>query len=107
VLSKAVAWPNNDLLLLAWRYPGRYRTALGSRGKVSAPDARFAALPSYVGWEAKLGAAERTRLTGELQQTLLTFIERATKKRRILAALYELIDDRLALRALSKGRRAV
>lgn len=220
VLPKAVAWPNNDLILIAWSYPGPIPGCIGftlERKLAKEPDTKFAALPSYVGWAggknedwkakttnewplqrfnwkdliaeagveyiyrvvpltgtadapqrmdsqywlstpkvarsapkkstvvhatfnrgilatqalarkihkpngkalspaevqvfvenqiAKLGAAERMRLTGELLQTLLTFIERASKKGRIVAALYELTDAQLvkALLALPKGR---
>jgi phosphatidylserine/phosphatidylglycerophosphate/cardiolipin synthase-like enzyme len=219
VAAKAVAWSNNDIILVAWSYPGPIPECIGftlERKLSGKADSMFAALPSYVGWEggkndgwtakttnewplqrfnwkdlvaevgveyiyrivpltgksdapvrmnpqywlttdkagrsdtssstvratfnrgilatqtlarklhkpngkalssseiekfvkeqiATLGAAERTRLTGQLVATLLDFTARASKKGRIVSALYELTDEQLikALVGLPKGR---
>jgi phosphatidylserine/phosphatidylglycerophosphate/cardiolipin synthase-like enzyme len=219
IAAKAVAWANNDVILIAWSYPGPIPGCIGftlERKLAREPDSKFAALPSYVGWQggknddwkskttdewplqrfnwkdlvaeagkqyiyrivpltgksqapvrmdpqywlttgkisrgdtvtgtvratfnrgilatqtlarklhkptgkglspaeiesfvqeqiAKLGAAERSRLTGQLLDTLLDFTARASKTGRIVAALYELTDEQLvkALVGLPKGR---
>lgn len=219
ISAKAVAWSNNDIILVAWSYPGPIPQCIGftlERKLSSESDSKFAALPSYVGWAggknddwkskttnewplqrfnwkdlvaevgkeyiyrivpltgksdspqrmdrqywlitdkvsrsdtatgairatfnrgilatqtlarklhkangkalssaeteafvkeqiAKLDAAERTRLTGQLLATLTDFTARASKKGRIVAALYELTDEQLvkALVSLPKGR---
>ncbi|OYD77431.1 UNVERIFIED_ORG: phosphatidylserine/phosphatidylglycerophosphate/cardiolipin synthase-like enzyme [Burkholderia sp. CF145] len=68
IAPTAVAWSNNDIILVAWSYPGPIPECIGftvQRKESSQPDSKFAALPSYVGWSGGKNDERKPKTTDE------------------------------------------